>query len=123
MFIKETKFSTIEVDDSLNVKVKTKRDYDDFSSFFIETKDDIFGTILSSYEVMRRIKKVDEILVVVYGKIEGVAFDTEFLISKENVNMLIKDILPYYESIEKYEFCSLIKKIVSEFNGETTKKS
>jgi hypothetical protein len=46
------------------------------------------------------------------------SWDTEFIFKKDEYEILVDQILPYYEEIEDYETCSKIKKLHESFENK-----
>jgi hypothetical protein len=89
-----------------------EKNYDDFPSFYKESKDIIYRKIIDTFESAKASGKETQILIVT-ARIENQPFDTDFPIIKSDPGLLMR-IIPYFESIEDYETCGKIMKLYSE---------
>lgn len=87
-------------------------DYSSFEDFYKNEKHNIYSKILDVFdEILKENIKESKLLVV--ARIDGVIFDTDFKITKDNKDLLIKTVMPYFEEIEEYETCQRIKELLS----------
>ena len=105
----------MKIEETLNIT----KNYPTFREFYDESKPLIYKTLLDGYRKISEDpeKKVD---IRVNAIVEGLDFGANFLIEKENseiVDRLINLYLPYYEGVEDYETCSEIKVIYEKIKG------
>jgi len=91
--------------------INFKSTYDDYHTFMYETRDPIYRVILTAF---KDLKKKDSVFVNVFGKIEESEFESNLEFTKTNLDILTDVINPYFESIEDYESCNEVIKILSE---------
>ena len=97
----------------LTLKFKTV--YDDYGTFMEETRDPIYRTILKAF---KKLKDRNKVSVNVFAMVEELEFESELEFTKENLNILIDVIIPYFEDREEYEICAEVMKIHSELVGQ-----
>lgn len=88
------------------------------SSFYTENRRFIFDSVIELYNELLITGKEQlklDILVNLDGETGKISWSTAFLYDKKNINVLINDILPFYESIEEYEKCETILKLYNDF--------
>jgi phosphosulfolactate synthase (CoM biosynthesis protein A) len=104
------------------IAVKTKKkvcfkelvlenDYENFPHFYEENKDLIYRTIVETFNGFLDLKRKKKLNLVVYAKIQGFEWDTEFIFERNDHEILMRDLMPHFEKIEDYEFCDKIVKI------------
>jgi hypothetical protein len=89
-----------------------ENDYPNFIDFLKNEKYGIYHKILEAFELMMTNNNIKKLLVV--AKVEGVTFNTEFNINKNNIELLSKTVMPYFVKIEDYESCIRIQKLCLE---------
>lgn len=90
-----------------------ENDYPNFIEFLKNEKYGIYHKILEAFELMMTTNNDIKKLLVV-AKVEGTVFHTGFNINKNNIELLSKTVMPYFESIEDYESCARIQKLCLE---------
>jgi hypothetical protein len=96
-------------------RLSIKKNYENFPTFYKETKDIIYRKIIDTYENARDSGKETQTLIVT-ARIENQPFDTDFPIIKSDPGLLMS-LIPYFESIEDYETCERIMKLYSELKS------
>ncbi len=91
--------------------VKIETVYDDYETFMNATRDPIYHTILNAF---KELKERDSVMVNVQAHVEEVDFESNLEFTKENANILIEVINPYFEKKEEYETCAVVMKVYSE---------
>lgn len=81
--------------------------YHDFSDFYDENKTEIYKSIIELFADFKNNKKKSQILQI-SAKIKGLDWDTEFIFKRDEIIILTRDVMPYFEKIEDYETCSEI---------------
>lgn len=89
--------------------------YDDYETFMNETRDPIYYTILKSFNDL---KNNDRVVVNVKANVENTEFESNLEFTKDNLNVLLDVIVPFFESEEKYELCAEAMKLHSELIGQ-----
>lgn len=93
------------VENHLEIYSETKN----FFEFYTENKEKIFLKIIDTFESLQN---ADVSKLTVSSKLKnGLHWVTEFVYTKDDKNLLIDDIMPFFIEIEKYEICEKIKQI------------
>ena len=95
--------------------IKFKSIYTDYETFMNETRDPIYRTILAAFQSL---KEKDSVTVNVFAEVEKTEFESNLEFTISNIDILTDVINPYFESIEDYESCSEVMKILSELVGQ-----
>lgn len=93
--------------------VKYEKDYEDFNAFNSECEEKIYRKMIDVYEELKKSNEKEKKLIFV-AKINGIIFDTNFVISKSHLMTLKEVILPFFESVEDYETCDKILNLCSD---------
>ena len=94
-------------------RLQLKGDYKEFSDFYTENKIVIFRTLVSLFEKFKDETK-QEISLTIKANIKGFDWDTELRFKREEIPVLMKDVMPYFEEQEDYEMCGEIKTLYKE---------
>jgi hypothetical protein len=97
------------------VPIVIDNDYSSFHEFYSKEKRVIYKKIIDVFEEILK-ENIKEKKLLVIARIDGVSFDTDFQIDRDNKKLLTDVIIPYFEEIEEYELCSKIITIISELN-------
>lgn len=89
--------------------------YDDYATFMDETRDPIYQTILKSFNDL---KEKEKVVVNVKANVEDTQFESNLEFTKDNLNVLVDVLIPFFESEEKYELCAEAMKLHSELVGQ-----
>lgn len=92
------------------------KEYDDFPTFYKNSKDVIYRKIIETYE-KTKIPGQEMMTLIVSGTIDDHYFDTDFPIKKTDLSLLTDVVNPYFESIEDYETCGKIMELCKELKG------
>lgn len=94
-------------------KLKLKGEYSEFHDFYSVNKIVIYKNIVNLFQKFKDNTK-QELVLQVCANIKGVDWDTELRFKREELNVLMKDVMPYFEEVEDYETCSDIKTLYGE---------
>ena len=93
-------------------------EYNNSTSFYSENKELVFDSVVELYHELFSTGKEElklEVLVSLEEESRKLSWTTEFIYDKKNVSVLIDDIIPFYESVEKYEKCVEVLKLHDDF--------
>ena len=97
-------------------------EYSNSTSFYEENKELVFDSVVELYQELLSSNKEElmlEVLVSLEEESRKLSWTTEFIYDKKSVNVLTDDIIPFYESVEKYEKCV---EVLNLYNGFTKTK-
>ena len=87
--------------------------YSEFSDFYDVNKELIYHSIIDIFTEFKTTRK--KILkLYISSKIQGLDWDTEFNFTRNDIIVLRRDIMPYFEDVEDYETCDKILKLYKE---------
>jgi hypothetical protein len=87
-----------------------KESYKDYGSFYNENKGVIYKSIVNLFNSLKR-KDKQNVILVMSAKINGLQWETELKFNRKESFVLVRDILPYFEDNEDYEFCEEISNL------------
>jgi hypothetical protein len=93
--------------DTIVKKLVIKESYKNFGLFYNENKTIIYKSIVNLFNSLKRRDKQNLVLIL-SAKINGLQWETELKFNRKESFVLVRDILPYFEDNEDYEFCSEI---------------
>jgi len=96
--------------DTVVKKLTIKEQYKDFSSFYSSNKEVIYKTIVSLFNSLKR-KDKQNLVLILSAKINRLQWETELKFTRKESIVLVRDILPFFEESEEYEFCSEITEL------------
>lgn len=105
---KKKAFITVEIQ---------KQQYKNFKHLYDTNKEDIYKGVVQIYEELKSSRK-RSLMLLVTTDVGPLSWDTEFIFKKEEYEILVDQILPYYEEIEDYETCAKIKKLHESFENK-----
>lgn len=84
--------------------------YETYFEFAEDTREDIY---LSIYRLMNtlNIQNIEEVKLVISAKVEGIDWNTDFTIKKEDSILITRDLIPFFEKKEDYEMCKKLKEL------------
>ncbi len=85
-----------------------KQKYKSYHEFHIENKEKIYKSIVELFSEFQKIKN-KTLSITINAKIENIDWTTELMFNRNEVGILKKDLMEYFEDIEDYETCSTIK--------------
>ena len=92
--------------------------YKDFQDFFDINKEVIYKSIIEIFESFSKTKSKNQQTLKVAARIKGLDWDTKFDFKKSESIVLKRDIMPFFEEIEDYETCCLIRNIHKELTSK-----
>ena len=92
------------------IKLEIDENYKDFNDFYQSNKETIYKNIIDLFKGLTKTRK-KYLKLLVHSKIEGFTWGTEFVFDKTQKDILMNDILPYFEEREEYEICTEIVKV------------
>lgn len=98
-------------------KLSIKGKYSGFTDFYDTNKVKIYKNIINLFGTFKN-KDKNELILVLSAKIMDLDWETELKFGRQEITVLIRDLIPYFESIEDYETCGEIKSLYKEI--ETT---
>ena len=100
-----------KMDNKPYIKINLESNYQDFPDFYSSNKNLIFKNIVKLFDGLTRTRK-KELKLIVISIIDGFEWSSEFIFDKTRTDLLINDILPYFEENEEYEICAEIRDII-----------
>ena len=94
----------VELKDSF-INLVIDGDFEDFTDFYDVSRTVIYEKVTDLFQGLL-IPENKTLTLTVYAKIKGMDWDSDFTLTRENRDMLIKTIIPYFESLEDFEKCS-----------------
>ena len=91
--------------------------YESFKDFYSNNNEIIYQGIIELFQEFINTKK-KKLTLFVRGQINEIVWDTEFNFTREESYILTRDLLPYFENIEDFETCLLIKKTFESLNNK-----
>lgn len=87
--------------------------YSEFSDFYNINKELIYQSIIDIFNEFKTTRK-KTLKLYISSKIQGLDWDTEFNFTRQDIIVLTRDIMPYFEGVEDYETCDKILKLYKE---------
>ena len=84
-----------------------KKKFKSYNEFHNENKEVIYKTIIDLFSEFQNVKN-KTLSIVISAKIENIDWTTELNFNRNEVHVLKKDLMGYFEEIEDYETCSQI---------------
>ncbi len=84
-----------------------KKKYKSYHEFHNENKEKIYKSIIELFSEFQRVRN-KTLSITISAKIENIDWTTELIFNKNEVEILKKDLMGYFEDIEDYETCSTI---------------
>jgi len=85
-----------------------KEKYKSYHEFHNENRETIYKSIVGLFSEFQKIKNKN-LSITIDAKIENIDWTTEIIFNRNEVGVLKKDLIGYFEEIEDYEMCSKIK--------------
>ncbi len=102
------------------IKMDITENYKDFNDFYQSNKEAIYRNIVDIFKGLTKTRK-KYLKLLIHSQIDNDTWGTEFVFDKSQKDILMKDILPYFEEIEEYEVCTDIVKIYNLIDKKKTK--
>lgn len=93
--------------DTIIKKLNIKTDHKDFKEFYYSNKSLIYEKVFDLFKSLKRNDK-NYIVLVISSKINALQWETELKFNRDQKDILINELIPYFESIENYEICGEI---------------
>lgn len=91
--------------------------YKDYDSFYDENKPTIYQAIFELFKNFKDKRKKTQVLYL-YAKISDVEWETNFTFHRDEIIILKRDIMPFFESIEEFELCGEINSFCKDFTNK-----
>lgn len=88
-------------------KLSLKGTYNGFSHFYDVNKVIIYQNIFKLFKTFED-KEKNTLVLTISAKIKNLEWETDLKFSRNEINVLKRDIMPYFEEIEDYETCGEI---------------
>ena len=97
-------------------KLSIKGKYSGFTDFYDINKVKIYKNIINLFGNLKN-KDKNNLILVLSAKIMDLDWETELKFSRQEITVLIKDLIPYFESVEDYETCGEIHNLYLELSS------
>ncbi len=94
--------------------LESKEKFDDFTDFYDKNIPEILKTIIDVFNEFLKTKK-QKLSILVVGNIQGLEWDTEFHFTRKDTIVLKRDVLSYFEEIEDYDTCCVVRDLYQKF--------
>jgi hypothetical protein len=94
-------------------KLNIKGKYSEFTDFYNINKVTIYKNIIDLFDNLKDREK-NKLILVLSAKIMDLEWETELKFNRQEIIVLIRDLIPYFESIEDYETCGKILSLYNE---------
>lgn len=91
-------------------EINISGDYESFGEFYDDNKTKLYKAIIETFDGFKN-KKNKILKLKVLSKIKNLEWETDFLFERNNHELLKRDILPHFETIEDYETCQMINEL------------
>ena len=98
-------------------KLSIKGKYSGFTDFYDINKVKIYKNIINLFGNLKN-KDKNNLILILSAKIMDLDWETELKFNRQEIIVLTRDLIPYFESVEDYETCSKIQTLYKEI--ETT---
>jgi hypothetical protein len=97
-------------------KLSIKGKYSGFTDFYDINKVKIYKNIINLFGNLKN-KEKNNLILVLSAKIMDLDWETELKFSRQEIIVLIRDLIPYFESVEDYETCGEIHNLYLELSS------
>jgi hypothetical protein len=97
-------------------KLSIKGKYSGFTDFYDINKVKIYKNIINLFGNLKN-KEKNNLILVLSAKIMDLDWETELKFSRQEIIVLIRDLIPYFESVEDYETCGEINNLYLELSS------
>lgn len=97
-------------------KLSIKGKYSGFTDFYDINKVKIYKNIINLFGNLKN-KEKNNLILVLSAKIMDLDWETELKFSRQEIIVLIRDLIPYFESVEDYETCGEIHNLYIELSS------
>jgi hypothetical protein len=102
--------------DTIIKKLVINESYKDFPEFYRKNKEEIYKNIVLSFKSINR-KDKQNVVLYLHAKINGLQWETNLKFNKKECFVLVRDILPFFEEKEEYEYCGVIVNLYNKLNS------
>lgn len=95
-------------------KINVKKKYDTFLDFQTDNQEEMYKNIIDLYLDFQKIKNKN-LSIIVKVIIDDAEWTTELIFNRNEYTILKRDILPFFEDIEDYETCNVVKNLFQSF--------
>jgi hypothetical protein len=88
--------------------------YKDYDSFYDDNKPIIYKTIFDLFKGFKD-KRKKTLILYLSAKIKDVEWETTFTFHRDELIILTRDIMPFFEAIEEFELCGEINSFCKDF--------
>lgn len=97
-------------EDTKVMKLTISGKYDNYIDFYSFNKTTIYNNIISLFESFKENEK-KRLVLKLSANIENMKWKTDLEFTREEIYVLKRDILPYFEELEDYETCERVVKL------------
>jgi hypothetical protein len=97
-------------------KLNIKGKYSGFTDFYDINKVKIYKNIINLFGNLKN-KEKNNLILVLSAKIMDLDWETELKFNRQEIIVLIRDLIPYFESVEDYETCGEIHNLYLELSS------
>lgn len=97
-------------EDTKVMKLTILGKYDNYTDFYSFNKTTIYNNIISLFESFKENEK-KRLVLKLSANIENMKWKTDLEFTREEIYVLKRDILPYFEELEDYETCERVVKL------------
>jgi hypothetical protein len=94
-----------------------EQQYKNFKELYETNKGDIYQGVFDIYTELKNSRK-RSLMLLVTSNMGSLEWETEFDFSKNEYEILMEQLIPYYEDIEDYEKCVEIKNLYEHYKNK-----
>lgn len=95
--------------------INIEGNYIDFKDFYDNNIEKIYDEIIECFKHFKD-SSIENVNLLIKAQVDNLEWDTEFKFDKLKIEILINDLLPYYEENELFEKCTEIKNLYDSLN-------
>jgi hypothetical protein len=99
------------------ISLDLDNNYQSFDHYYTDSKEIIFQSIVKLFKGFLDTDK-NELILHIISSIEGLAWETDFTFTRDQYEILKRDVLPYFEDSEDFDTCIQIRELYKKLNGE-----
>jgi hypothetical protein len=93
--------------DTTTLKLTIHGKYDNYTDFYAMNKNIIYNNIIDLFECFKEDEK-KRLVLKLSANIENIKWKTDLEFTREEIHILKRDVLPYFEELEEYETCERV---------------
>ena len=93
--------------DTIIKKLNIKSNHKDIKEFYYLNKSLIYEKVFDLFKSLKRNDK-NNVVLVISSKINELHWESELKFNRNQKDILINELIPYFESLEEYEICGEI---------------